>query len=315
MKSKKRQMWFVLTTGAISLLLPTICAAQAALPLLPAAVKPCSDDIHSKKGVGFRLPPNALQAARIIGVDSDLARLSELTNARVACHTARSLKELWLRQEITDAVLTASLDADSVLEEIDYEQKQLDELIRIARARRDRAMGATNLAVLTAGTGLGIVAGALSFSDATSDIGNALGFASGGMSTLLSLRSFRLVKGKGRPQWVLPNMLAAFFAQPEEAQHEYSEVTWAYLNSIPSGEGNQASRKEQLLAQWVSEGRLPLSGSPQAQQRIALLTTTRAGERKLDIALLTGRAAMLGDVQHEVSHLKHDLADLLRSLR
>jgi hypothetical protein len=199
--------------------------------------------------------------------------------------------------------------------EIDYEREQIVELRSILRARRDRAIGSTNLAVLAAGTGLGIVSGLLQFSKTTSDAGNAVGFAAGGVSTVFSLHGFRQVHGARRPGWVLPNMLAAFFGQPQEQESHYPDIIWAYLNSVPSAAASQASRKEQMLTAWTAAGRIGPSDSPQWKKRIELLTSTNAADKHLSLELMNERAAMLADVGDQVSLMKHDLADLLRGLR
>lgn len=261
-----------------------------------------------------KLSPNALQMARIIDVESDIEMLSSLAAAKEASAApGPSLAELSLRQQITDAVIAASLDVDSVAAEIDYEREQTVELRSLWRYKRDRAIGTTNVAVLAAGTGLGIVSGLLQFSKITSSAGNAVGFAAGGISTLFSLRSFRQVHGGKRPAWVLPNMLAAFLGQPEEQHSHYPDDIWAYLNSVPPGAASQASRKEQMVA--GAAGRIAPPDSPQWKRRIALLTSTNAADKDLNIELMNERAAMLADVGDQVSLMKHDLADLLRGLR
>jgi hypothetical protein len=271
-------------------------------------------EAQSNEGNRSELRPNVLQTARIIGVESAIEKLSSLAAAkRTGAAPSLSLEELSLRQQITEAVVAASLDVDSVVAEIDYEREQTVELRSLLRYKRDRAIGSTNVAVLAAGTGLGIVSGLLELSDTTSTAGNAIGFAAGGVSTLFSLRSFRQVHGGKRPAWILPNMLAAFLGQPEEQHSHYPGDIWAYLNSIPSGE--VSSRKEQMLAAWLAAGRIGAPESPRWKRRIALLTSTNAADKGLDIELLNERAAMLADVGDQVSLIKHDLADLLRGLR
>jgi hypothetical protein len=110
-------------------------------------------------------------------------------------------------------------------------------------------------------------------------------------------------------------MLAAFLGQPEEQHSHYPDDIWAYLNSVPLGATSQASRKDQMLAGWVAAGRIAAPDSPQWQRRIALLTSTNAADKDLNIELMNERAAMLADVGDQVSLMKHDLADLLRGLR
>jgi hypothetical protein len=292
MVAEKRIMQGALFLLACFLMLSAVCSAQESGPVT-TLVNPGSVDVRSQQHGPFKASSSALEVARIIGVDSDIARLSELTTAENSnTGRATSLEELILRQRITEGVVVASLDVDSVLEEVDYEREQIVELRSILGARRDRAIGSTNLAVLAAGTGLGIIGGLLQFSKTTSDAGNAVGFAAGGVSTLFSLRGFRQVHGGKRPGWVLPNMLAAFFGQQGEQHSHYPEDVWAYLSSVPLGEGSQASRKQLVLDLWREAHRLGLLDSPQSKQRIALLTSTNAADKKLTIDVLNQRAAM-----------------------
>ena len=223
-----------LAVSGLLLVLFTTCPAQESSLVAAAAANPRSADTRSTEGERPKLPANALQMARIIGVEADIEKLSSLAgaNGRDAA-PGLSLEELSLRQQIADAVIAESLDVDSVTAEMEYEREQTVELRSLWRYKRDRAIGSTNLAVLAAGTGLGIVSGVLQFSKTTSSSGNAVGFAAGGLSTLFSLRSFRQVHGGKRVEWVLPNMLAAFLGQPEEQHSHYPDDIWAYLNSVP----------------------------------------------------------------------------------
>jgi hypothetical protein len=311
MRALQSMILYSLAVSGLLLARFTTCSAQESHLVAIEA-----DPRFADEGRRSKLSPSALQIAPIIGVESDIEKLSSLAAAKGAgAAPGLSLEELSLRQQITDAVIAASLDVDSVAAEIDYERDQTVELRSLWRYKRDRAIGSTNLAVLAAGTGLGIVSGLLQFSKTTSSAGNAIGFAAGGVSTLFSLRSFRQVHGGKRPAWVLPNMLAAFLGQPEEQHSHYPDDIWAYLNNAPSETASQASRKEQMLAGWVAAGRIGPPDSLQWKRRIALLTTTNAADKDLNIELMNERAAMLADVADQVLLMKHDLADLLRGLR
>ena len=197
--------------GFILISFPT-CEAQES-HLVVTKARSSSSDTQRSEGERSKLSPNVLQMARIIGVESDIEKLFSLAAAkRAGAAPDLSLEEMGLRQQITDSVIAASLDVDSVEAEIDYEREQTAELRGLWRYKRDRAIGSTNLAVLPAGTGLGIVSGILQFSKTTSSAGNVLGFAAGGISTLFSIRSYRQVHGGKRPAWALPNMLAGPFS-------------------------------------------------------------------------------------------------------
>ena len=212
MRVPKSMILGALAVSGLLLVLVTTCPAQERHVVATEAISRFAD-AQSNEGEHSKLPPSALQMARIIGIESDIEKLSSLAAAKGdGAAPGLSLAELSLRQQITGEVIAASLDVDSVAAEIDYEREQTVELRSLWRYKRDRAIGSTNLAVLAAGTGLGIVSGLLQFSKTTSGAGNAIGFAAGGVSTLFSLRSFRQVHGGQRPAWVLPNMLAEFSA-------------------------------------------------------------------------------------------------------
>lgn len=262
----------------------------------------------------FSLSPQALQAARIIGIEPLLNRLSALAVERDPAFNGLSLEELSLHQQITEAVVVASLDIDLVADRIDNERAQIVELQGILLARRQRALGTTNLATLALSTGLGAISGVLQFSDTTKGAGNAIGFAAGGLSTLLSFHSLRQQHSGSRPGWVFPNMLAPFFSEPA-GDSSYPSDIWAYLNAVPEGPPIQKSVRERLLAEWSGAGRFAALESVQAKAKIALLTTTDASDKRLNMDLLSERAAMLADVREEVSLMKLVLAEILREIR
>jgi hypothetical protein len=250
------------------------------------------------------------RVAGIIGVEPLLARLSALTGARDPGPPALSLEELSLHQRIIEAVVTASLDVDSAVDQIDYERAQIVELQSILLARRQRAIGTTNLATLALSTGLGALSGVLQFSDTTKGAGNAIGFVAGGISTLLSFHSVRQQHSGNRQPWALPSMLAPFLIQAQE-HNAYPPDAWAYLDSATEG----ASRRERLLAQWRTAGRFPALDSPQSQSKIGLLTGTNAADKKLTMDLLSERAAMLADVRDELAMMKRDLGEIMRGIK
>ena len=315
MQAKRWRIRCALAVSVSLFILPTVCAAQENRTEATAP-NPSSAALLGQDGERFKLSPNALQVARIIDVEPLIAKLSALTSTKdLNAEPGASLEELLLRQQITESIVAASLDVDSVLDEVDYERDQIEELRSLLRSRQDRAIGTTNIGVLAVGTGLGIVSGVLQFSKTTSTAGNAIGFAAGGISTLFSLRSLRQVKGGERPAWVLPNMLAAFVGQPDEQHNHYPDDIWAYLNGVPLGGASPASRREQMLAEWVAEGRLGVLDSPQSKRKIVLLTSTNAADKNLKTELLNERAAMLAEVRNRISLMKRDLRDLLQGLR
>jgi hypothetical protein len=154
----------------------------------------------------------------------------------------------------------------------------------------------------------------LQFSGSTKGVGNVIGFAAGGISTLLSFHSLRQQRSGKRPAWVLPDMLSPLFGVSQDQHGHYPNAIWAYLNSAPPEGAPQASRREQMLAEWLRAGRFGPPDSPQGKAKIALLSDTNAASKKLSIDLLSERSAMLADVRDELSLMKRDLHDLLRGI-
>ena len=70
-----------------------------------------------------------------------------------------------------------------------------------------------------------------------------------------------------------------------------------------------------MVAGWAAAGRIAPPNSPQWKRRVALLTSTNAADKDLNVELMNERAAMLADVADQVLLMKHDFADLLRGLR
>jgi hypothetical protein len=294
MQNKQPRVQDILAIYTLLLVSPSLCPAQ---------------EVER-----FNLSASAAQTANIIGVEPLLARLSSFTAAKEPGATGMSVEELSLHQQITEAVVVASLDVDFVVDQVDNERAQIVESQSILLARRQRAIGTTNLATLALSTGLGAVSGVLQFSETTKGVGNAIGFAAGGLSTLLSFRSLRQQHSEGRPEWVFPSMLAPFFSEPHE-EGVYPADVWGYLNSTPDGAASLPSRKEQLLAQWLSAGRFPPLESSDFNSKIGLLTSTDATDKKLSMDLLSERAAMLADVRDEVSEMKRLLVEILSAIR
>jgi hypothetical protein len=98
-----------------SLMFSAIYSAQEIGPVA-TPVNLHSAEAPSPQHGRFKVSSSASEVARIIGVDSEIARLSELAAAEnLNGGPTTSLEELTLRERITEGVVVASLDVDSVL--------------------------------------------------------------------------------------------------------------------------------------------------------------------------------------------------------
>jgi hypothetical protein len=261
-----------------------------------------------------RLSPGAEEVAKELGVTHLIERLYRLPESERARGRPMSLEALSLRQEITETVLSASLEIDGVIAEIDSEQAQINAIRGELEARRDRAVGINTIAGIIAGGATGIVGTALQFKDSTSKLGNIIGVAGAGVSTVLSLIGLRQQRGGKHTLGVAPNLLARILDRKPEFHSDYPEQVWTYLNAVPPAQPGTETRKALLIKRWTELGRIDRLDNPKGQQKVDLLTSSVSSQRSLTIDVLVDRSAMLSDVRAQVSLMKRDLSKLLLSL-
>jgi hypothetical protein len=261
----------------------------------------------------LRLSPEAAQVAEEIGVASLMGQLS---NARAAGSGA-SLDSLMARQEITEKVLGASLDIDSVNAVIDSEVEQIRGIRADIQAQRAKAQNIINIASILTGGVAGAITSAMQFKPSTVNLGNGIGVGGGAGSVVLSIVGMRMQGGR-RPLGDSPRMLARFFGRQPNATEAipsvYPEEVWVYLNSASPSQTNIATRREQLILKWRREGRIKQDASATSERRIESLSSSLSEVRKMSISDLDNRVAMLLDVRATVSLMKRGLSEIVRGL-
>ena len=262
------------------------------------------------------LSPGATEVAKEIGVTPLLERLMKLSDSeRGVGGGVMSAEALSLRQQITETVVSASLEIDGTVAEIDSELGQIAAVRSVLEARRDRALAIGTIANIVAGGATGVLGTALQFKDTTAKAGNIIGVAGGGVATFLSVIGIRQQRGGKQALGIAPNMLAKIFDRPAEFHSEYPEEIWTYLNAIAPTETSNETRRAQLLKQWTATGRIDDVTSPKSIKKLELLTSGVSQQRKLSLDLLADRAAMLNDVRAKISLMKRDLSKLMLALR
>jgi len=270
------------------------------------------------------LSPEAAQIAEGIGV---VPLLDELGREHAA-GSPTSLESLAVRQEITEKILAASLDIDSVNAIIDSEVDQLRSIRADLQAKRDKAQNIINIASIVTGSAFGAVTSALQFKPSTVNLGNGIGVAGGAGSVVLSLIGIHKLGGGRRALGDSPRMLARFFGRQPAAMEAipsvYPDEVWSYLNSPAPGQlspspsnsaqSNIVTRREQLIAKWRAEGRIQQDTSPKSERRLESMSGNISQARKLNISDLDNRVAMLLDVRASVSQMKRGLSEIVRAL-
>lgn len=262
-----------------------------------------------------KLSPGAQEMAREIGVTQLIEQLYRLPDRGRGAGGAMSLTALSLRQEITEAVLGTSLEVDGIIAEIDNELAQISAIRGDLEARRDRAIGINTIANIIASGATGVVGTALQFKNSTANLGNAIGVAGAGISTVLSLIGLRQQRGGHKTLGVAPNLLAKLFDKKPEFHSDYPEEVWTYLNAVPPAEPGTETRRAILIKRWTELGRIDPIETTKGQRKVELLTSSISQQRSLTIDLLNDRGAMLEDVRAQVSLIKRDLSKLMPALR
>ena len=259
------------------------------------------------------IPANAEQVANEIGVMPLVLRVRALASACNDAHSI-SVEELALRQQITEAVVTASLDVDGVLAEIDHERAQILELRALLSSKRDRKINLLSLANIVTGTGSGVIGTAMQFSDRTAFTGDGVGIAGGATGVVLSILGLRQQGGTGS-LGIAPNMLAPIFGRTPELRSIYPQDVWAYLNTAPPTDPRvHVPWRDELISEWMQAGRIGPPNVSGSQKKIDLLTSRIAEHKRLSIDLLADRSAMLLDLRARVSLMNRDLRDLMKTV-
>ena len=300
----------------IKLLVLVACLLAASVCSIAAQTQQSNSQAQATAVTQRRtLSPEAAQVADEIGVTS---LLNKLANSRTG-KSPIPFEDLVTRQEITEKVLTASLDVDSVNAIIDAEIEQIRSIRSDLQSQRDKAQNIINVASLVTGGALGVVNTALQFKSSTANLGNGIGVAGGAATVVLSIVGISKQKGGKRVLADSPRMLARFFGRqpgaPESIKSDYPEAIWSYLNFPSSSESTMVMRKEQLIAKWKTEGRIKQDGSPSGERQIEAMSSNISQMRRLNIDELSDRVAMLLDVRASVSLMKRDLAELMRSMQ
>jgi len=257
------------------------------------------------------LSPGAAEVAGLIHVLPLLERLGRLPEDER--RAAMTLEALALREQILEGIIAASLEVDGVMAEIDSEMAQAREVRAYLESRRDRRIGVNTIANLVTGGGVGVFGQLLQIKNSTA--GNIVGAAAGGASTFLSVLALRQLQGGRQSLGIAPNMLAKLFDRKPEFHSDYPEAVWRYLNSPPPTDAGTESRRERLIREWISIGRVCPGCTAKAQSRIDLLTSGISAQRGQTIDLLADREVMLADLRSQLSLMKRDLGRLATALR
>lgn len=259
-------------------------------------------DIHRTSAVTepirpSRFSPRAREIAAIIGVQSLLGEFQLLEDEMSRGLERASLHSLAVRQELSDRLLLALFDANSIAAELECEKSRAEDLAsQLEEIRNDIQQGRTIMAILAdsisgvfAGTflllGSEILSGLLDLSGSVA----ALGF---GVAALGGDQAYEFTHGR--------NLMTDVW-RGELTGHQFPQSVWHYL-SRPARPNGKRSRRDNIIGQW--QHRLGKPGSKQ-EQRLTELYFGRGGIYRSNE--LRHRAEMLGLLKTHVNLMTQDL--------
>jgi hypothetical protein len=285
--------------NGMSLVSSLTISALAVLSLTTAAQTSAS---------GQAQQPILQSTAQLIGVVSEIDQLQRLSGSAAP---ADRWQILWLHQHISEEVMTASLQVDATIAQIDNEIALSNELRGYLSDRRDRVVVRANLLSSLVGGAVGATSSALGLSPDLNKPSNAVGIAAGAISTGFAFIGIHSRNGESMPFDFPSNMLAEFFDRPTLPNSTYPLIIWTFLNQVSSVGPAGVTRRQSLLQTWVRVKRID---SLESKDKIDHLTSQPSELLKLSIDDFEDRAAMLQDVRARISFIKRDLGALLASL-
>ncbi len=267
------------------------------------------------------LKPLSLQLASELGLVQLLSRLQVLSehDKHKLGTSPLSPESTSLRLEINEVVLTTMLQCQEVIAEIDEEVSESDELKAAMGNKRDQAIKTNAIANIIAngfltGVGTTLQEPFETFPNSRFELPGEVVEATGSFASAgLGGYALRQNAGAKLSGDIRPNMLAKVFRRPNDAETEYPDSIWRYLNAtLP---GTKITRRQLLIQRWQELGRIP----PQNTQKGRLYMRTLAGtipqNHTITMNMLDDREAMLLDLKADVSQIYKELLNIMLVVR
>lgn len=244
-----------------------------------------------------RFSPRARDIAAIIGVHHLLAEFQLLEGEMARGVEGASLRSLAVRQELSDRLLLALFEANSIAAELECEKERAEDLAsQLEEIRNDVQQGRTVMAILAdsisgvfAGTflllGSEILSGLIDLSGSVA----ALGF---GVAALGGDQAYEFTHGR--------NLIADVWYN-DRSNQQFPQPVWLYLNSPIRPQGKR-SRRDHIIGNW--RPRLGKPGSTQ-EKRTVELYFGRGGIYRINE--LRHRSEMIGLLKTQVNLMTQDL--------
>jgi hypothetical protein len=243
-------------------------------------------------------------------------RIPELSS-KVESESGSNTEDRWQlfveRQRALMDVTAASLDVDAAMGQLDVEIAETRELENYLTTHRDSEVGRLNVVSIAIGGTAGTASSALGLTTHAT-AASVTGIVAGSATAVLSLIALRVSQGPKRELEVRSNMLSELFDRPADERNIYSKVVATFMNSPVPNNPDGLTRQQMLIRGWVQVGRIPEPASAKGHEKIIQITSKPGDKIKQSIGDLDDRQAMLYDFRARLTHMKRDLAILLRSI-
>lgn len=267
------------------------------------------------------LSPNSMQLAKNIGLHDTLGRISSLSEQVARGGTDVSLRSLSDRQDLRDAKQTArlviqktNLEIDATAAQITAEKELYNEILTKFKDDRDKALAMTNAISFISNGALWAVTEALVIPTYKYPVYNVpagiVGIPAGLVPSAASMYTFKQLSGKKKTSEVEPNMLAKVFDYPTNAEIEYPQSVWNFLNESPADQPDGKTRIKQLTDRWIADSNMPAFTQRDSRKQLDVLTASVSQRKGLTIDTLTARTVMLDQLLAEILKMKRMLLEL-----
>jgi hypothetical protein len=277
--------------------------------------------IQAQVSLNSCLKPLSIQLAGELGLVDLLSRLQTLSEHDKHKHANPPLspESTTLRIEINEIVLTTMLQCQEVIAQIEGEITESDELKAAMGGKRDQAVRKNAIAAIlangaVAGVGTVLQEPLETVPDSRYELPGEIIEAAGTLASgALGAYALHENGGDKLSSAIRPNMLAKVFKRPNDAETEYPDVIWRYLNApLP---GTKITRRQLLILRWEDLGRIPSQNTQKGRLYMRTLAGSIPQKNTITMNMLDDRGSMLADLKAEVSQIYKELLNIMLVVR
>ena len=248
---------------------------------------------------------DALRIAGVLGIAPLVERVWAVGN-----QAPMSVESLAARQQITMAILKASLAIDDVAAEVESESSAVTAVQRALLT--DVGQRARRIAVAAAVFGIGNAVGdSLAVGAPTAEASTWVSAVASVLGAGIAVWA-ALAPTADRGRMSIHSAMLLPIVDPGASHPHYPAIVWRLLESAPPDDG-ATSRRESLIRRWEELGFLNPEVNPAARSKAALFGPLSAGMPQ-EPDTLEVRRVMLGHLLASILQMKQELAALAESI-